>query len=262
MKIEPGIYHGVTFEEYKAWEAVNNSVLSRLATKSPAHARAYVDDPPDDTETFIFGRAFHSLLLEPDTFDSLHIIVPPCDRRTKEGKQIYADFLAISGTRTMLRAEDYATMQAMVEAVKQHIAYSYISDAKAEVSICWQDSETGLLCKARLDSVCAEQADIIDVKTTQDASLAGFSKSIQQYNYGQQGAFYVDGWASVSGQSAGYAFVACEKAAPFGVAMFQISETVLSSGRKSYRAALATWKDCVENGVWPSYENSVQVITE
>ena len=40
MKIEPGIYPGVSFEDYAKWEAVNNSVLQILNKKSALHAKA------------------------------------------------------------------------------------------------------------------------------------------------------------------------------------------------------------------------------
>ena len=59
---EPGIYYDVSFEEYVAWDAVNNSRL-KLMTKSPLHyATGFKGEP---TQSMSIGTFCHAGVLEP-----------------------------------------------------------------------------------------------------------------------------------------------------------------------------------------------------
>src|SRR5574343_1040389 len=53
--------------EYHRSPAIGSSLLSRLA-KSPAHAKAYLDNPPEETPAMAFGSAFHTAVLGIDEF--------------------------------------------------------------------------------------------------------------------------------------------------------------------------------------------------
>ena len=59
-----GIYRGIPFADYLAWDAVSNSALSRFSrVPSAAHL-------PDDTAALAMGRALHCAILEPARFQA------------------------------------------------------------------------------------------------------------------------------------------------------------------------------------------------
>jgi hypothetical protein len=54
--------------------------------RSPAHYKAWLENPPEPTPAMALGRAFHCALLEPERFAATHVVAEKFDRRTKEGK--------------------------------------------------------------------------------------------------------------------------------------------------------------------------------
>lgn len=60
-----GIYKDMTDEQYFAADAASNSTLGRLK-KSPAHCKAYMDEPFEPTASMKLGSLVHCLVLEHD----------------------------------------------------------------------------------------------------------------------------------------------------------------------------------------------------
>lgn len=69
-----------------------------------------------------------------------------------------------------------------------------------------------------------------------------FEKSMIDYGYDRQAAFYLDGYRTLTGRPAQFAFAAVESEAPFGVRAAPVSPSVIASGRAKYRRALAVLK--------------------
>jgi hypothetical protein len=78
-------------DEYYAIDAVSNSLISKIL-KSPAHAKAYLDNQPAPTKAMEFGTAFHAAILEPKEFAEQYVVFSG-DRRTKEGKAAYEELM-------------------------------------------------------------------------------------------------------------------------------------------------------------------------
>lgn len=95
---------------------------------------------------------------------------------------------------------------------------------------------------------------ILDVKSTRDASITGFSRDIGKYGYDVQAAFYIDGIKAVTGLELPFYFVPIEKDGPHEVAMYRASDDMVATGRKKYRAALELLQWCREKGEYPGYQ--------
>jgi hypothetical protein len=52
-----------------------------------------------------------------------------------------------------------------------------------------------------------------------------------------------------------YLFLVIEKAAPFGIKLFQMSSEYLAVGRTKYMNVLPIFKQCLAENVWPGYNN-------
>ena len=238
--------------QYHATDAVSASLLKQIS-KSPAHARSYLQQQQEPTSAMLFGTAFHTCVLESERFDSEYAVFEG-DKRTKDGKAMYERM--VSEGKTIITATDYATITAMADAIGDHQAASKLvrGDGQTEVSMFWDDEETGLPCKCRPDIFTGRI--IVDLKTTEDASPEGFARSIQTYGYGIQAAHYLAG----SGADA-FIFVAVEKKAPYAVAVYELDPLSLEICETKRRGLLEYWANCREADMYPAYSDERQLIS-
>lgn len=263
MDAKPGIYPGLSWEEYRSISAINNSFLWTLKTRSPAHALYEREHPSEPTPALLFGQALHALILEPATWKDRYAVRPDCDRRTKDGKALYEAFCTTLAGRQEVKADEYGSMEAIANAVRAQQCRELICSGRSEVSIVWQDRETGLMLKGRLDY---ERADgwnhfIVDVKTTEDASEWGFAGSIAHYGYYQGSAFYCDGWKAITGDDSLFVWLAVEKKPPYVTKPWECNEETLQAGRNSYREALRICARCIKKNEWPAYGDGPDLIS-
>ena len=262
MNPKPGIYPGVSFEEYKSWDAINNSLLEIILELTPAHARDYLDNPPDLTDAFRVGQAQHTLILEPGEFEKRYAVRPECDRRTKEGKAIYADFLDNLNGKTEITEQELSIIRAMDGKLKsKEFIINYVERGQPEVCIVWQDERTGLLCKARLDYYQKQLDCIIDLKTTiKPASLINVEKIIARFGYYQKAAFYCDGLFALTDNMPSFVFVFLEKNSPYECRALQLGDNSIIAGRKAYRKALKIYSTCLKSNRWPGWPDEVDIV--
>lgn len=290
----PGVYPGVPFEEYFAWQNVSKHQLDSLA-RSPAHYRAALKHPRKQTAAMTFGAAFHAAVLEPDKFTERYTQAPETDKRTKLGREAHE--AAAAGGRELLKIEELVAISEMVNAVSAHPFASILlapEDGEAEVSIAWEDKETGVPCRARPDFLNHAHNVVVDLKTAQDASMGVFARACANYTYHLQAAFYLDGMAAVKPQSdinasitlvddedgmadedflnkdynvvatrkdhRAFIFVAVEREPPYAVACYELDAEDLRIGRVRYRQALRVYQECVASDTWPSYPQEIRVL--
>lgn len=273
---EPGVYPGVKFSVYQSWEAVNASFLTTLSHKTPYHANHDRLHPKADTDALRVGRALHSLILEPATFETEWAVCPACNKRTKEGKALYAAFIEAKGLRDEITEKEFAEIQEMAMAVRKQQCISLVCGGRAEVSIVWRDTldfgpgypkPTGLLCKRRLDYErnLGFNHCIVDVKSTLDAGPWAFANSIACYGYALAAAFSIDGWREAKiaigepPEDSLYTLLAIEKGYHVAKPWEQDDDTV-EAGRQEYRKALEVTARCMKDGVWPAYGTEVEFI--
>ncbi|HAW0837665.1 TPA: exonuclease VIII, partial [Escherichia coli] len=92
--IEPGIYYGISNENYHAGPGVSKSQLDDIAD-TPALYLWRKNAPVDTTKTktLDLGTAFHCRVLEPEEFSNRFIVAPEFNRRTNAGKEEEKAFL-------------------------------------------------------------------------------------------------------------------------------------------------------------------------
>ena len=254
---KPGIYPGVPFDVYKEWDAVNNSLLTVIDTKSPAHAKEYRDNPREQTQAMREGEIFHTMVLEPDLFNDRYAISPVFNKRTKQGKADYEQWLTDIGDKKEVSQDEVDLAKNLLEGIRRHSgAKTYLDEGVAEVCIVWIDKITGILCKARLDLVHKAFSVIVDVKKILDASPDGFAKSLHNYRYYQQSAFYHDGMVALTKHEWSFVFVPVEKSPPFCAAVYEVNDPTLLAGRRAYQRALRKIKKCMALDEWPGYSEA------
>jgi exodeoxyribonuclease VIII len=260
-----GIHRSVPDHVYhRQWEAASNSRLT-LLKRSPAHMRSALDDPSADTDALRIGRAAHAAILEPSRFGTLYARGPEGDRRTKEVKAQWAELELRHGPGNVLRPTEFEQCLEIADAVRVHAAAASLFEnvTDVELSIAWDDAETNLRCKARIDAVAPilSNRTIVDVKTTRDASLDEFARSIFTLGYHRQAAHYLDGAAAVGLDTQHFVFIAIEKEPPFAVGTYRLREDAIDAGREELRALKHRYAHCFREDHWPAYSSAVEDIT-
>lgn len=244
----------MTNQEYNALPYVNKSTLWEMR-KSPLHYWHLMHDTPKkDTPAMKLGRAVHSRFLTPDQFDDEFAVAPDCDRRTKEGKAIWAELME-SG-KEVISTEDWTTIQGM----QAEFPFGMLHNAHTELPLIWTDSETGVMCKGRLDAITDDY--VIDYKTTSDASTNGFVNEAIRYGYDLQAAMYLEAARENGYKPKGFIFIAQEKTAPYLVNILHAGDAFLDRGVWIMRDLLTKYKKCKAENYWPGYGENYMILPE
>ena len=247
----------MTNQEYHSHMAVSKSDLDLIA-RSPAHFKYIKEHKPEQTDAMLLGSVVHKLVLEPATFAAEYAVAPAVDRRTKAGKETWAEFSKAIGSETIISSELYSKAHLIAESVKSNkIASKLLSGGKAEQSFFWADSQTGIECKCRPDYLKGNIA--VDLKTTLNASPEEFVKSAYNYRYHVQAWWYLEGLRQNGINAADFIFIAVEKEPPYSVCIYCADELMLELGERKARENLSTYAECLKSGIWHGYEKEPQI---
>ena len=239
--------------DYHADPAVSASHL-KTVMQSPYHYWSRYLDPDRvamaPTAAMRLGSLTHCAVLEPDELTKRYQLAP--DRRTKEGKAAVVE-MAAAGIEAVSEA-DLAQALQMADAVRSNSTVALLlSNGQAEQSFWWDDIATGMRCKCRPDWFDGET--IVDLKTCQDASPAGFARSISTFLYQVQAAHYLCGTLAKR-----FIFVAVEKTAPYATACYELDAQALVHGSVLRHNALQRLQDARAINEWPGYTDGIQTL--
>ncbi|MCK5610929.1 PD-(D/E)XK nuclease-like domain-containing protein [Candidatus Pacearchaeota archaeon] len=262
--LEPGIYSDISNEDYhNKIDGVSNSWLGEFKY-CPAKAKL---KRTSEADHFVFGRAFHTLTLEGAVAFNKEFAVspdPPCPadrkpkgwRNTTEYKTIITRFKGQNLDKPIISLSHYKDLKGMDASLKSHpLAKKFLENGIPEQTVIWIDEDTGLRCKCRPDWIPAGDNDtLVDAKSTKNASHHSFKRSMWDYGYDRQGAFYLDGYNAATGSEFdAFAFAAVEKTAPYRTGTYILGEETPSNAREEYKKLLHQVKHCMETGYWPAY---------
>ncbi|EJI1469646.1 exodeoxyribonuclease VIII [Escherichia coli] len=256
--IEPGIYYGISNENYHAGPGISKSQLDDIAD-TPALYLWRKNAPVDTTKTktLDLGTAFHCRVLEPEEFSNRFIVAPEFNRRTNAGKEEEKAFLmeCASTGKTVITAEEGRKIELMYQSVMALPLGQWLveSAGHAESSIYWEDPETGILCRCRPDKIIPEFHWIMDVKTTAD--IQRFKTAYYDYRYHVQDAFYSDGYEAQFGVQPTFVFLVASTTIECGrypVEIFMMGEEAKLAGQQEYHRNLRTLSDCLNTDEWPA----------
>ena len=264
---KPGIYPNIPRAEYDSWDAFNNSGVRHIL-RSPKHYMHWLmsEEPDEPSDALRFGGLLDTLLLTPDLLDSRYRVFPetakdakgvekPWSMQLKECRE-YASNLAAQGL-VGIKSDEFAEAMAILQSIRSHrSAQEILEKSKPQVGLVWIDTDFRVLCKGLIDLLSDEA--ITDLKTTEDAG-AKFSRSVNNFGYHIQGAFYSDGYAAnTQNVQLPYQFIAAEKDAPYCVAMYALEPDSLLTGRQIYKKALKIYAQCKAEHKWPGYSEYVE----
>ena len=247
-------------EEYHAHSALGSSDARKLMI-SPLHFKGR-EEPSVRPSYFTFGSAVHAGYLEPDKFEHEYRVKP----QEVDGKgprtSYYKEWMATQPPCEWLSPEDYDKALRCVEAALSHPISTelFAGEPITEGSLFF--NKWGCECKARPDlvSVTSDGVDVVDLKTTMDASPAGFAKSVGNLGYHVQEWFYRQAMALNGMEVNRFIFLLVEKQPPFATAAYTIRPSHVQQAHDLVRKALDSYREANETGVWGGYPSAVQTI--
>ncbi|UNY40260.1 exonuclease [Paracoccus phage vB_PmaP_KLEP18-1] len=254
----PGIHLNIPNKDYHAGAGVSKSGLWQIHKFSPAH---YAYAPPEERNHFDIGEAGHIAVLEPDTFEA-RVHCGPEDRRGK--KWLAAKDECDAAGWLLLTSGDYDKALKIRDTIHADTTLNHLitrGDRMIEASGYWTDPQTGMLCRCRPDLWRRDLRLQIDLKTTVSARQEDFARSVVNYGYHAQEAFYTDGWSQTGNQVDAFLFVAVEKKDPFCFSLYELPPSIVDEGRAIMRKSLGRYAECVATQTWPGYATGVQELT-
>lgn len=248
--------------DYNDSPAVNKSTLWEMR-KSPLHYWHLMHDTPrEDTPAMKFGRAAHAAILTPTAYKRDFAVMPNIDRRTKAGKEAYDEFCRQAEGREVISQEDAQVIRKMAcEFRKTPRANELLKNCRRrECALYWQDSETGVDCKGRIDAIRHEY--VIDYKTAASAGTDTFRREALKYGYDLQAAMYMEAARANGYDPTDFYFIVQEKNPPYLVNVIRAGDAFIDRGMWIMRDLLAKYKTCRDTDTWPGYGENELILNE
>lgn len=262
---KPGVYENVPFEEYITWDAISNSRLG-LMKLSPLHYREQAWKEP--TAAMALGTLMHCGVLEPLQFAARYAIAPDfhlepgnttasgqasTSKATRYVRTKMEEFARANVGREVVARDWYDQAVLVVRRLCDNETARELVNGRGpvEASLVWEDQQTGLRCKARIDKVSRQR--IVDIKTTRQLSL--FDRAVGNYGYHRQLAHYMDGWATLMGEVLEPWIIAIENTPPCCCRAAPLHPDSLTDGIAERSKLMHQLAECLATDTWPAPEN-------
>ena len=248
-----------TFSEYLGKKDHVSASDIKNFLKSPKYYfwNKYNKVEKDDGRHYVIGSALHEMIMEPHLFNSNYVVMPKVDKRTKEGKLAYENFLIEAQGKTIVNEEEMLMIVEMVKNATENKTFvSLLENSYRELSAYLVDEKTGLKIRMRPDIMCQSKSTIVDIKSCLDSSPKQFKGNVYSYGYSLSAAFYSDFLNREN-----YIFAAIEKQEPYQTALYSLNDEMMEYGRTQYRLGLDLLKWSYDNNYWCDH-NEFEILKE
>lgn len=248
ITVKPGVYRGVPEEEYFSWDAVSRTQLIRF-DKCPVLSLLSSDI---DAITSNIGKALHLIAFQPERAEE--VVLQPSftgsGARTKR-----AEFLEENKDNIVLTSASYELVIGMTESLLKHQESRELLSKHTDTELSLVGNSGKLLKKARLDSYNSITGTVVDLKTTTDASIEGFSKASVNYGYFAQAAWYLNLLKLNRLPAQSFFFVCVEKTPPYLCATYFVPRDVIELENKRLQKIEAAFLRAKAENKFPGYNN-------
>lgn len=247
--LPPGVYRDIPADQYHALPYVSSSFLKKFRV-NPASALL----PVEQTPAMVLGSASHAYSLEGDEVFLSEFAVAPSgiDKRTKVGKDEWAQFEAANDGKTLLTPDQFSAVIGIDKSLRSHpLSSVLLKRGTPELTLIWDDPETGLRCKARID-LDPQRGALIDYKTCAD--VAKFDRQIIALNYDIQAGHYSIGGEECKIDHDTFIFIAAQTSEPYPVRCGFLDPGWMSWAKDETRRLYRLVAECKAKNHYPSYE--------
>lgn len=241
---------GLTNAEYRAQRGYSKSDLDYIH-QSPALLEWARNAPSVGSDEVELGTHVHCAILEPDVFASTYRKAP-AGRSTQADRARFDAFLASckSSGKIALDADTYDMVIAMRDSIMAHpTARELLTSPGVSESSIFGELE-GVRVKCRPDRLIRERNILVDIKKVDD--IRHIARSIQEFRYYVQAAFYSDIYEQWAGHKPRFIFVAVGERRSIGrhpVRVFELEQAWVDAGRQEYRDDLERVREMEAFGV-------------
>lgn len=248
----------------KRLDLVRSSGLKHLR-RSPAHFKAWCEEPDKDSPQMALGRAFHCATLEREKFEATYAVEPDFgDCRFKENKAKRDDWRAENAGRTPLSFDDHRAILGMRESVHRH---PVVARLFADIHFTEQRLEAreprfaGLTSQVTTDLIVPSKGIILDLKTTDDASSKNCERSVANFGYAMQAAHYIAVQELRNLAIKAFLFAFVERDPPYAVNVVMLDSDVIQWAFSERDKLLELQARCLAENRWPAYDEHIHTIT-
>lgn len=242
-------------EDYHAYEGISKSGLDKIA-KSPAHY--YLSAPKGQTPAMRMGTIVHAAVLEPARFKAEYITLKGIKSKAKAE---YKAAAKVHGDGNVLTEQEGADVASLQETTRAD------TDAAAALAMCDMFELSafveidGVICRARYDAINLKTGVSVDLKTTKDSSREEFSKSIYNFRYHVQDAFYSMIFERITGRAMTFKFLAVENEPPHCPMVYELDGEAKQYGLQDALRDLDAYKQANDSQEWKGYEQTNEALT-
>lgn len=258
-----------TEESENTYHADKSAIASgdiKSFLKSPAHFQHFhfTDEEKEESDAMRFGRAAHTMLLEPEKFKEKFIAKPDFGDMRKPANRAERDIWLSDLPKDLIpcSTEDLAVLTGIMNSLQAHpVGKQLFKEGFCEAIGYYRDPETGLKCRIKPDFVSQKRSAVIDFKTTRDARKFLFAKTMYENRYDIQAAHYAAGIKIIEGwEPKRRILVVVEKKPPFAVAVYCLGHTTVEKSDLDRRYALDGIANCLVTNSYESYQTEAEDI--
>lgn len=249
----------ISDEEYASLEGINFSKFKPFLD-SPYLFKKNLDSIVEKDETALrIGQAVHCMALTPELFSDKFAVSITCDRRTKEGKLAWEEFVALNSQKIVLTPQEFDTVANCFKAIRNNKFFKEVCDPNDEVYFeAGANVEIfGSKVKGRIDMFNKSKNVIVDIKTCSEIpNTENIRKMMWKQKYFIQAYIYkaiVDG---VFNSNAQFVFLFVDKKNYNSVGLAQVGSEFFNRAAMILNESLCRYENCKVNNMWPSLPNS------
>jgi len=267
----PGMYADVPTASYRpGWKLPSQSLLKKAIGYTPRHAQYEQAHPSGDTTDKAMGTALHARVLEPEHFDDL-ILLGPVNEKTHKcyGRttQAWAEMAEANPLATLVSQSEMDAALFMADSLLaepemrffQRLGYETEVSVVADLEGTFPEvlhADMGpfaMRVKARLDIWIEKMGWVVDLKKTTDARQYKFNKSIDDFGYHFQAAFYKRVLAALGVELKRWVFAIVESKPPWVAVLRDLDPAAEEQGAVQASKALALWASCLDRDEYPAF---------
>jgi hypothetical protein len=256
---KPHWIDGLPNNEYHAMRDYVSNTALQDALDSPAHFYWYscLGNPRKETKAQELGTIIHAAILEPERYSKNLIVQPefnlksPTQRADLKAwrKNLDPEWIPVSASQRE------CVLRALDSVYKHPVLLGLLNASKKEVSGVFKEPHLGYQCRVRLDQIIPADRIVLDVKTSQDGSREAFTRSVLNYRYYFQAAFYLMGASAIEGTPfEQFYWVVAETQPPYLVELYPCDAGWLGCGDVDIQRALMKIEAAMRSNYWGGYQ--------
>ena len=255
----------ISNEDYHADPALGSSRARNLLGSCPLKVKHSMAQPSPSTPALRNGSLIHTAALEPALVD-VEFGCKPSEidgnsSRTKAYKDAIAEMEAAEPNKRWLPEADYNMCMEVAASARQHpLLMEMLYHPASKVEHTGFFEVEGTPCKVRPDLYNSETGMVLDLKTTLDASEKGFAKSVRQFGYAFQAAFYMTGLRAMGERPKQFVFLVVEKSEPYATACYALDNNDIEKEIPRVLESIKLYGECLRTDVWPGYTDDIKTL--